>query len=137
MVQEAFVELLRCRRTPERIVAWLYGTVRRLALCSARTARRRQQREHRAAAMRQAWIAPIETGDQIGLDVARLMRSVDQLPPELREAVVARIWSGLSFEEIGCLAGVSSSTAHRRYCRALRALRAAMNGRLLTDEAEP
>ena len=35
--------------------------------------------------------------------------------PESREAIVARLWGGLTFEEIARLQGCSLTTAHRRY----------------------
>ena len=45
------------------------------------------------------------------------------LPPEEREAVVARVWGGLSFEQIGELLGASAATAHRRFAAGLTLLR--------------
>jgi DNA-directed RNA polymerase specialized sigma24 family protein len=45
------------------------------------------------------------------------------LPLEQRETLVAHLWGGLTFEQIGELTGVSSSTAHRRYLAGLSALR--------------
>ena len=46
-----------------------------------------------------------------------------RLPLDVREIVVLHLWSGLSFEEIAPLVGVSSSTAHRRYHAALESMR--------------
>ena len=45
------------------------------------------------------------------------------LPADQREIIVARLWGGLSFEEIAQLAGESTSTVYRCYQRGLTALR--------------
>jgi RNA polymerase sigma-70 factor (ECF subfamily) len=46
-----------------------------------------------------------------------------ELPLEQREVIVARIWGGLTFEDIACVADCSVPTAHRRYHAGLAALR--------------
>ena len=51
------------------------------------------------------------------------MRALEQLPPEQREVIVARLWGGLSFEQIAAVAGCSASTAFRRYEAGIEALR--------------
>jgi RNA polymerase sigma-70 factor (ECF subfamily) len=57
------------------------------------------------------------------LDIEAATTALQALPLELREIVVAHLWGGLSFEQIGELAGVSASTAHRHYTAALQVLR--------------
>jgi RNA polymerase sigma-70 factor (ECF subfamily) len=60
------------------------------------------------------------SGDGSGeVAVAALQR----LPLDQREAIVAHLWGGLSFEEIGEVAGCSASSAFRRYSACLTALR--------------
>ena len=49
--------------------------------------------------------------------------ALDELSNEKREVVIARIWGGLTFEEIAEVAEISSSEAHRRYEAALASLR--------------
>ena len=49
--------------------------------------------------------------------------ALQRLPIEQRETLVAHLWGGLTFEQIGELTGVSSSTAHRRYLAGLESLR--------------
>ena len=46
-------------------------------------------------------------------------RGPEQLPADQREAIVARLWGGLSFEEISLLSGSSVSTVYRCYQRGL------------------
>ena len=48
---------------------------------------------------------------------------LEELPAEQREVVVAHVWGGLAFRQIGDLTGTSDSTAHRRYQAALAAIR--------------
>ena len=50
-------------------------------------------------------------------------RLLTELPLEQREVVVARIWGGLTFEDVARLVGCSLPTAHRRYQAGLAALR--------------
>ena len=57
------------------------------------------------------------------LDAQALARDLEMLPGEVREAIVLRLWGGLSFEQIAELTGTSTSTAHRRYISGLSALR--------------
>jgi RNA polymerase sigma-70 factor (ECF subfamily) len=48
---------------------------------------------------------------------------LQRLPDEQREVIVARLWGGLSFEQIAEAAGCSASTAFRRYSAGIDALR--------------
>jgi RNA polymerase sigma-70 factor (ECF subfamily) len=52
--------------------------------------------------------------------------SLDALPVAVRETVVLRVWSELSFEQIAELTETSLSTAHRRYGEGLEMLRAVL-----------
>lgn len=118
VVQEAFVELSRQPEVPQRPLAWLFRVVRNGALTARRSANRRRRHESRAAA--ENWFE--ETFD-LPLDGAAATAALQELPDGQREAIVAHLWGGLSFVEIGELTGVSSSTAHRRYVEGLELLR--------------
>jgi RNA polymerase sigma factor (sigma-70 family) len=119
-VQEALIELAGQRELPANPVAWLYRVVRNRAISQYRASRRREQREELAGRLRpRADDSAIESGVD-PLDLAAALESLDEL---LREAVVARTWGGLGFEQIAELAGCSVSTAHRRYEAGLAALR--------------
>lgn len=123
LVQDAFIKLAQQEPPPEQVLPWLYRVVRNGALAAARGEARRRRRQDRASAA-EAWFAAAE--DQIdGREATRLMA---ELPLEQREAVVARIWGGLTFEEIARLAGCSLPTAHRRYQAGLAALRERLEG---------
>jgi RNA polymerase sigma-70 factor (ECF subfamily) len=120
VVQEAFLKLAAQRRPPDRVVAWLYRVVRNAALSAARGERRRRRHETEAAARTPSWFVPTEGA---GLDGQAATAALAALPGDLRESVIAHLWGGLSFAEIGELMGLSASTAHRRYLEGLAALR--------------
>jgi RNA polymerase sigma factor (sigma-70 family) len=120
VVQEALICLARQPRIPEKLMPWLYRVVRNGAISAGRGARRRQAHETAAAQRAGAWFEGIE---DVRIDAELAARCLESLPLEQREVIVARLWGGLSFQEIGELAGTSSSTAHRWYEAGLQALR--------------
>jgi RNA polymerase sigma factor (sigma-70 family) len=120
VVQEALIELVRQPAAPREIVAWLYRVVRNKALSASRSADRRQRREAAVAAERAEWFVP---ADDAPVNTRAVSDALESLPTDQREVVVAHVWGGLTFEEIGQLTGVSDSAAHRRYTAALSALR--------------
>ncbi len=119
-VQEAFIRLMSQRPAPDNIVGWLYRVVRNEAVSLARTSNRRTRHEAAAQSQRQPWFQPT-SGDALDAELASA--ALELLPIDYREPVVLRIWSGMSFEQIAELIGISSSTAHRRYEHGLRMLR--------------
>lgn len=118
VVQEAFLSLVRQSEAPRHPAAWLYRAVRNGAISAARSAQRRQARERRRATP-EAWF---EANDA-GLDAEAAAAALADLPLDLREVIVARIWGQLTFDEIGQLIGASLSTAQRRYEQGMRILR--------------
>ncbi len=120
VVQEAFLKLVTQRVPPDDPVAWLYRVVRNRAISESRATRRRRHHEATAAARVPAWFEPSEAG---GLDAQVAATALRSLPLDQREIIVARLWGGLTFEQIGSLAGCSASTAHRHYSAGLAALR--------------
>jgi RNA polymerase sigma factor (sigma-70 family) len=124
LVQEAFVCLARQESPPDNVRAWLYRVVRNQALTAARTAARRKRREELASAP-EAWFSRADEQ----LDAREATRVLAELPLETREVIVARLWGGLTFEEIAGLVGCSLPTAHRRYQAGLAQLRERLDGR--------
>lgn len=120
VVQAAFVRLIEQQPSPERPAAWLYRVVRNGALMQRRSIGRRRRHEIQCTALAPAWFEP-SFGD--GLDAVTAAQALQELPDVSREVVIARIWGGLTFEEIGELTGASSSTAHRRYLEGIDLLR--------------
>jgi RNA polymerase sigma factor (sigma-70 family) len=120
VVQEALVKLVAQKKQPDQPVPWLDRVVRNGALSAARSSKRRRYHEGVAATRTSAWFIPAETA---GIDSAIATAALQTLPLEQREAIVAHLWGGLTFAQIGELAGSSSSTAHRSYLAGLSALR--------------
>ena len=121
VVQDAFLKLFALGKPPEQVVPWLYRVVRNGAIDAAKTARHRRQREQAVALNRpERWfVEPVVDG----LDAQTAVAAMQELPLEQREVLVARIWGGLSFEEIAALADCSASSAHRRFTAGIETLR--------------
>ena len=132
LVQEAFVRLAQQIPPPENVLPWLYRVVRNEALSAHRSASRRRQRERRASAP-EAWFAAADER----LDAGEATRRLAELPLELREVIIARLWGGLTFEEIARLVGCSLPTAHRRYQTGLIHLRERLEGRWTRNPTAP
>ena len=131
-VQDAFVALARQSRPPDRVVPWLYRVVRNGSIAAARGDRRRRRREALASG-REAWFASADER----IDAADATRLLSDLEPDAREVVVARLWGGLTFDEIARLQGCSLSAAHRRYHAGLARLQERLEGPCLLPNAAP
>jgi len=131
VVQEAFVELARQPKRPDNVAAWLYRVVRHRAYDDRRAESRRRRRETFAAAENEPWFRPTSAGQIVPQDATEALR---ELPDELREVVVARIWCGLTFEQIGEITETSAATVFRRHREALPLLRSQLGIACLDQE---
>ncbi len=120
VVQEAFLLLARQDTAVENPVGWMYRVVRNRALNAARGRRRQSRRESDVAARSDAWF---ESTAADHLDATEAAAALQRLPIDEREVIVARLWGGLSFEEISRLQGASLSAVYRCYQRGLATLR--------------
>ena len=117
VLQDALVESWRRHGDAPPPDALVFATIRRRAIDLGRRTDRREQREHGI----EWFVAPDETG----LD-AELDRAVKGLPPNLREVVVLKVWSGLTFQQVADTLGIPLNTAASRYRYALDHLRDAL-----------
>jgi len=124
LVQDAFMKLAQQSPSPDQVLPWLYRVVRNAALAAARGAIRRRRREDRVSSG-EGWF---DLADE-QIDGREATRLLSELPLEQREAIVARIWGGLTYEEVARLTGCSLPTAHRRCQAGLAALRERLEGR--------
>jgi RNA polymerase sigma-70 factor (ECF subfamily) len=123
VVQEAFLNLARQKFRPDQPAAWLFRVVRNGAIKAALSARRRRRHEAEAAALG-SWFKTDGAGERIdSIDPESAAEALRALPLEQREVIVARLWGGLTFEQVAEVVGCSSSTAHRLYQSGLEALR--------------
>lgn len=118
VVQEAFLSLMALPQVPEPVTPWLFKVVRNRAIGAARADRRRQRRE--GAVARAPWFVA-DPGGALAAD--ELRTALAALPLDEREAIVAHLWGGLTFEQIGQLASCSTSMAYRRYVAGVSCLR--------------
>jgi RNA polymerase sigma-70 factor (ECF subfamily) len=128
VVQDAFLKLVEARRPPDDPAAWLFAVVRNRAMDRAKADRRRAKREQAARPGR--WFVEPEMD---GLDAERAVTALERLPAELRETIVARLWGGLTFEQIAAVGGCSASSAFRRFEAGIAALRETLGVTCPTD----
>jgi RNA polymerase sigma-70 factor (ECF subfamily) len=89
-----------------------------------RSATRRRKREQRGNGPA-AWFSSVDSM----LEAQEATSMLGELPLELREVMVARLWGGLTFAEVAELVGCSLATAQRRYQAGLTQLRERLDGR--------
>ena len=118
VVQEAFCRLAVQHPAPEHPPSWLFTVCKNLAEKSNVSDHRRVKRENLKAIPEAFESDPVEA-----LEQSETLAAVETLEGPLKEILIARIWGGVSFEEIGKLMGHSSATAFRRYEAALKQLR--------------
>ena len=58
-----------------------------------------------------------------GLDAEAAVAALQNLPDDQREVVIAHLWGGLTFDQIGEAARCSASTAFRRFSCGIVTLR--------------
>lgn len=122
-VQAGFVKFWRSRPEPAAAdLPLLYAAVRSAALDLVKTGSRRRAREGRAAAAAPAawWAADSLVARE---RAAAVQAAVEALPAEQREAVVLRLWGGLTFAEAARAVGGNINTMASRYRTALATLR--------------
>ena len=127
-VQDAFLKLVEARRPPDDPAAWLFAVVRNRAMDLAKADRRRVKREQ--ATRPERWFVEPEVD---GLDAERAVSALERLPAELRETIVARLWGGLTFDQIAAVSGCSTSSAFRRYEAGIAAIRETLGVPCPTD----
>ena len=123
LVQEAMLKLLKQsykKGCPENAAAWLFQVVRNSAMSEFRKNSRRAKHEQNFAQNRTPWT---ESGGHTGLEASEMSEMLDELPLELRELVIMRIWGGLSFDEMAKLTSMSRTTVFRKYSEALEILK--------------
>ncbi len=118
VVQQTFIALSSVAEPPENPVAWLFATARNIAINERKKLRRGRSRQ-RAVAVGESRPCEIWKSQQ----AADLAEQLERLSEELREAVVAHIWGGMTFDEIAIATNRSKATVWRQYQRALNLLR--------------
>ena len=120
VVQDAFLKLLteirRHHSLPDSPKAWLYRVVRNGAIDRQRKESRcRNDSEHL-----DDWFEPVADEP---FDGEALTAALESLDADVREIIVAKIWSDLTFREIAELTGRPISSVHLDYQRGIETLR--------------
>ncbi len=119
-VQDAFERLWRTRRVPDGDpVPYVFASVRRAAIDQLR---RRPRRPECASIFNGR---PADPADAVATaeNERRVQAALERLSDADREAIVLKIWTDLTFEQIAAALGEPLSTVASRYRRALAKLR--------------
>lgn len=123
-VQIAFTKIATESPMPENPVGWLFRVTRNEAITQQRASARRRKRERRFAENRQSSERTLfQRNIEHEIDSEKLSAALNELVDIDREIMVAKIWGGLTFDQIAELVDCSSSAAHRRYHSAVNQLR--------------
>jgi RNA polymerase sigma-70 factor, ECF subfamily len=116
VVHGVFLKLLRGKQIASVAPSvYLYRAVRNAALNV-----RRDRSRDAGLTDQDSWFTHRDHGREAAL---ALQQVLGELPDEQREAVVMRIWSGMTLEEVAEATGVPLNTAASRYRYALAKLR--------------
>jgi RNA polymerase sigma-70 factor (ECF subfamily) len=120
-VQNGFVKFWKNRKRARDELAYLYSCVRSAAMDLGKGERRR-----RALLARRAGPAFEISSDRAEREAA-IEAALALLPGDQREAIIMKIWGGLTFAQIGEALGVSMNTVASRYRYALVRLHAELS----------
>ena len=117
VLQEALVEAWQRAGGATPDLPLVFATIRRRAIDLARSNDRRARREE----ISPEWFSTATTGEpETDVD---LESAVKALPASLREVVVLKTWSGLTFQEVAQALDIPANTAASRYRYAIERLR--------------
>ena len=116
IVQDAFLKLLSATPFPDSPKAWLYRVVRNGAI----DYRRKESRLRNLPERLDDWFEPMADEP---FDGEALTAALESLDGGIREIVVAKIWSNLTFREIAELTERPISSVHLDYQRGIERLR--------------
>ena len=120
IVQDAFIKLLKQRRCPDNVRAWLFRVVRNASISIVRRLQLRLQAERKLLHREVMWF---ESRPDDLID-ARLAQDILQtLPSHLCEIVLLRIWGQMSLKEIAQVMNKSIPWIHNEYKTALEMIR--------------
>jgi RNA polymerase sigma factor (sigma-70 family) len=119
VTQECFIELIEKHvHCPASIGGWLHTIAVRRAIDRLRAEGRRKQRE-----IRYAESAPVSS-EPTWNDLTGLVdEAIEELPAELRDAIVLRFLRGKTYQETGDELGIALSTAQARTQKGIDVLR--------------
>lgn len=120
LVQEALLRLIREEPKPDNAFAWMIRVIRNLAMSQVR--RQTVRSKHRDQLQSHEQTRHARTGSD-GSEWLDIEIALQQLSPNVRKAVVLKIWGNLKFVEIANLLDCGTTTAHRLYNEGIELLR--------------
>ena len=120
VVQDAFIRLLRQRKCPDNVRAWLFRVVRNCSISRARRLQLRKQAAREIARPEDQWF---ESRRDDLIDAKLVQDLLQTLPSNLREIVLLRIWGQMSLREISQFVNKSVPWIHHGYKEALEIIR--------------
>ena len=135
LVQNAIVRMWHHQQQHDHLppdLPLVYSTIRFCGLNHHRSETRRRKREESIIYLndfQDVWLDPTLEDDE---DALLLRAAVQRLSPKLREVLILKFWSGLTFQQISETLAISPNTAASRYRYALEQLAAELrNGKEL------
>ena len=119
IVQDAFIKLLKQRRCPVNVRAWLFRVVRNASI----SIMRRFQQRRNAEQLLHRQVMWFESGPENLIDARRAQEILQTLPSHLCEIVLLRIWGQMSLKEISLVMNKSIPWIHYEYKTALEMIR--------------
>jgi len=119
IVQDAFIKLLKQRKCPDNVRAWLFRVVRNVSISMVRRLQRRRAGQ-KSLHWETLWF---ESRRDDLIDARLAQKSLQTLPSHLREIVMLRIWGQMTLKEISQVVNKSIPWVHHDYKMALEMIR--------------
>jgi RNA polymerase sigma-70 factor (ECF subfamily) len=143
IAQEVFLRVYRFRATyryPQRLNTWLFAITRNLAINHARRRKRNPVRNitelhlEGVESSGDPYQVAVRATDSVEQqeEIARMLKALDDLPSDQKEAIVLGIFQDLSYGEMEQITGTKAVTLRSRMFHGLRRL-----GRLMNVETKP
>ncbi|MBN2589298.1 MAG: RNA polymerase sigma factor [Sedimentisphaerales bacterium] len=120
IVQDAFIRLLKQRKSPDNVRAWLFRVVRNRAISKVRSLKQQQKADQKIQESEAVWF---ESSSSDLIDAGMAQNILQKLAANLREIVMLRIWGQMSLKEIAEITGKSIPWIHKEYKRALELIK--------------
>ena len=120
IVQDAFFKLLKQRRCPDNVRAWLFRVVRNASISIVR---RLQQRRRAGRKFLHREVIWFESRPEDLIDARLAQDMLRTLPSHLCEIALLRIWGQMSLKEIAQVMNKSIPWIHNEYKTALEMIR--------------
>lgn len=137
IAQETFVQVyqkLDRLREPGALPGWVWRISRDTALKHIRKHRRVRPVGELPEVVNDAGAPHLRL--VAGEEKEALLGALEQLPDEMREALLMRYWEDIDYEEMAARTGISAGTLYQRVCRGLKKLRELLDAAQRSDHKD-